>query len=240
MITRVPTQPTEEVTMVMTSSERTACASRTPDRPIRYSPTVKPSTVCLTTSAAVRLKRVMSGVITAPTMKPPATSVVPCSSDIGGPGGAALRSGPSCWPSSSRPMDQATSPKTSDQAHAGSPPIRVTSPSAETPDWTPNQPIRLIPMATPITALPPWPKPVQRVSTEVWSPSRAAMMPTPMDTSSSTSAPRVNAQNAPQNVMLNPMVEPSRNWLSADTWPNRCTATDHQEYRALSGTLARA
>jgi hypothetical protein len=63
----------------------------------------------LTTSAALRLKRVRSGVITAPTMKPPATSVVPSSRERLGPGGAEATSVPRSWSKSSLPIDHATS-----------------------------------------------------------------------------------------------------------------------------------
>ena len=55
MVMRMPTQPTLEVTMVMMSAERTAWASRTPIRPMRYSPRETEMTVCFTTSAAERL-----------------------------------------------------------------------------------------------------------------------------------------------------------------------------------------
>ena len=120
-------------------------------------------------------------------------------------------------------------PNSSDHAQAGSTPIRLTSPSAETPDWTRTQPLRGTAMARPTTALPPCPKPVHRVSSEVCSPSRAAMIPTPMETISRMTAPRVNAQKAVQNPMPKPSVDPSRNWLRADTWPKRWTATDHHE-----------
>jgi hypothetical protein len=93
----------------------------------------------------------------------------------------------------------------------------------------PNQPIRLIPMVRPISEEPALPKPVQRASIEVWSPSRTPMMPTKMATISRITAPSVSAQNAPQKLIPKPSVEPSRNWLSAEIWPKRCTATDHQE-----------
>src|SRR3954451_1811472 len=146
MITKTPTQPTDEVTMVMMSDDRTACASSTPARPMTYSPMVMPRTVCLTTSAGVRLNRVMSGVMMAPTMKPPATSVVPSMRVSGGPGGAELTSEPTSCFISPLMMDQPTrstkdgtvmyathcmelkphrtiavtaSPKVRDQAHAG-------------------------------------------------------------------------------------------------------------------------
>src|SRR3954467_14000601 len=92
-----PTQPTDDVTMVVMPALPTACASRTPDRPMTYSPSVIPTSVCLTTSEVDRLKRVMSGVITAPTMKPPATSVVPCNRLSDGPGGAEETSAPRSW-----------------------------------------------------------------------------------------------------------------------------------------------
>src|SRR4051812_23840178 len=158
MITRVPTQPTDEVTIVMTSDDRVAWASRTPARPITYSPRVMPTIVCLTTSAVDRLNRVMSGVMTAPTMKAPATSVVPCSSDSDGPGAGCVTSVPMSCLVSWEMIDQPTSttkagtvmyathciepkpptttrvtarPKTSDHAQAGSTPISATRPSAE-------------------------------------------------------------------------------------------------------------
>jgi hypothetical protein len=137
-------------------------------------------------------------------------------------------------------MKVTASPKSSDHAHNGSTPIRLTSPSAETPDWMPNQPISEIPIATPTTALPPWPNPVHRVSNEVCRPSRLPMIPTPIETSSRITAPNVNARNASQKPIPNPSVEPSRNWLSAETCPNRCTATVHQEWRAAAGTRVSA
>lgn len=68
-----------------------------------------PTTVCLTTSAELRLKRLMSGVITAPTMKPPVTMVVPSSSDSGGPAGWAEVSAPRSCRASSTAMDQPAS-----------------------------------------------------------------------------------------------------------------------------------
>ena len=49
---------------------------------------------CLTTSPGERLKRLMSGVMTAPTMNPPATIDVPCSRLSCGPAGAALSRSP--------------------------------------------------------------------------------------------------------------------------------------------------
>src|SRR5690606_12304050 len=225
MITSVPTQPTEDVTIVMMLSERMAWASSTPDIPIRYSPTVNPTTVCLTTSAALRLNRVMSGVITAPTMKPPATSVVPSRSEMAGPAGSDVTSVPKSRATSPLPIDHATSTRndgtvseathfieakphstlnvtarrnSGDHTQSGSTPIRLTRPSADTADWMPNQPISEIPIATPTTALPPWPKPVQRASTEVGRPSRQPMMPTPIETSSRITAPNVKARNASQ------------------------------------------
>ena len=85
---RTPTQPTDERMIVAMSELRTAWARRTPVSPITYSPSVIPTSVCFTTSPAVRLKRVMSGVITAPAMKPPATMVVPARKLSSGPAGA--------------------------------------------------------------------------------------------------------------------------------------------------------
>ena len=82
--TSTPTLPAVEVTMVTMSALLIAWASSTAMMPIRYSPRVMLTSVCLTTSLAERLKRVMSGVITAPTMKPPATSVAPVARLIAG------------------------------------------------------------------------------------------------------------------------------------------------------------
>src|SRR5919107_846868 len=59
-------------------------------------------------------------------------------------------------------------------------------------------------------------------------------------TISRITAPKVRAQNAPQKLIPKPSVEPSKNWLSAEIWPKRCTATDHQEYREASGTRVNA
>jgi hypothetical protein len=93
----------------------------------------------------------------------------------------------------------------------------------------PNQPIRLMPMASPTIALPPWPNPVHLASSEVCMPSRRPMMPMPMATSSRMIAPNVSASTADQKSIPKPIVAPSRNWESAEIWPKRCTATDHQE-----------
>jgi hypothetical protein len=114
-----------------------------------------------------------------------------------------------------------TSPNTSDQPHSGSTPTSAASPCAETADWMPNQPTRLIPIASPISADPDLPNPVQRASMEVDIPSRIPMMPTKTATTSRMTAPRVSATNASQNPIPKPSVAPSRNWLSAETWPNR-------------------
>src|SRR5690349_14211073 len=178
MMTRIPTQPTDDVTIWMMSPERVAWASSTPDRPMTYSPTVMPMTVCLTASAALRLKRVMSGVMTAPTMNPPATRVVPSSSDSGGPAGAELTNVPMLCLVSSLMIDQPTRirnagtvmlathcmewnpnrttrvtarPKISDQTQTGNTPSRAASPCADTADWIPNHPMRLMPIASPIS-----------------------------------------------------------------------------------------
>ncbi len=124
----------------------------------------------------------MSGVITAPTMKPPATSVVPATKLSWGPAGAfATSSAIECWlsstttahPTSTRnsgtvtfashciewkprsTIAVTTSPKTSDHAQAGRIGRIATSPEAETPDWMPNQPMRLSPIARPTSAEPP-------------------------------------------------------------------------------------
>src|SRR5437879_2423667 len=67
-MTIVPSHPVEDVTIATTLLVRKAWASSTPTGPITHSPSVIPTTVCLTTSAGDRLNLVMSGVITAPTM----------------------------------------------------------------------------------------------------------------------------------------------------------------------------
>ncbi len=107
--TSVPTKPEVEVTIATTSLVLRASASSTPIRPITYSPSVTPTSVCLTTSRAERLKRVMSGVITAPTMKPPATIAVPSMSDSVAPAGCAAVRSPSEWRHSSATIDQPAS-----------------------------------------------------------------------------------------------------------------------------------
>src|SRR5579875_300483 len=109
----VPAAPGVEVTIVMTFPDRTACASSTPISPMQYSPSVMPSTVCFTTSPTLRLYLVMSGVITAPTMKPPATSVVAAARPSVAPGGAEETRAPSECLVSSVLMDQAQSPTNS-------------------------------------------------------------------------------------------------------------------------------
>jgi hypothetical protein len=131
-------------------------------------------------------------------------------------------------------------PNTSAQPHSGRPPMSDTRPCAETADWMPNQPMRLIPMASPMSAEPPRPKPVQRAIMDVERPSRTPMTPTRIVMSSRMTEPRVKARTAGQKLIPKPTVAPSRNCDRADTWPNRCTATDHHEYRAWSGTLVRA
>src|SRR5262245_41030038 len=63
------------------------------------------------------------------------------------------------------------SPVTIDHTHTGTPPTRACSPVAKIAFWMPNQPIRLVATTSPISAEPSRPKPVQRASTEVDSPS---------------------------------------------------------------------
>ncbi len=238
----------------MISLEPMAWASRTPDIPMTYSPSVNPTTVCLTTSALDLLNRVMSGVMTAPTMNPPATSVVPVARLMGSPGGGVDMRAPTSLLDSSAMIAQptrtrnagtvtyavqaidpnpkmqmavTTSPKRIDHPQAGSPPRVLASPWAETADWMPNQPMRLMPMARPMSADPPRPNPSQRATIEVDMPSREPMMPTKIETTSRMTAPNVNAQNAVQKLIPNPSVAPRRNWLRAETWPKRWIATDH-------------
>src|SRR3982074_296013 len=105
----VPTQPVVEVMMLMMLLVRSAWASSTPTSAIRYSPSVTPIRVCLMTSMGLRLNRVMSGVITMPTMNPPATSVVPAARVNTSPGGCWLTSPPTSCLVSSLSTDQPAS-----------------------------------------------------------------------------------------------------------------------------------
>jgi hypothetical protein len=182
--------------------------------------------------------------MSAPTMKPPATIEAPAMIDIGGPGaGCVTSSEMSCFcssittaqPTSSRKSGTATfathcmpwkprittavmiRPNASDHAHTGSHGMIEWRPDAETPDWIPNQPMRLMPMARPMSADPAWPKPVQRDRTEVFSPSRWPMRPVKTHTTSRITAPMVIAQKASQKLMLKPSVAATTNALSAES-----------------------
>ncbi len=188
-------------------------------------------------------------------MKPPATIEAPAMIDICGPGaGCVTSSEMSCFcssmttaqPTSSRKRGTATfathcmpwkpsittavmmRPNASDQAHTGSHGMIELRPEAETPDWIPNQPMRLTPMARPMSAEPLCPKPVQRDRIEVFSPSRCPISPVKMQTTSRMTAPMVIAQKASQKLMLKPSVAATTKALSAESWPTRCVAIWNQ------------
>ena len=227
-----------------------------PLTPITYWPSVTPTTVCFTTSPTVRLKRVMSGVMMAPTMKPPATMVVAVASDMGSPAGSTASSSPRLCCESSRPTvtiarsrnagtvmlathaiprkpmmqtNVTIRPPTSAHAHSGRPPTAADRLEANTPFWTPNHPMRLVAMTRPMSADPFRPNPVHLVSSDVESPCLTPAMPTKIVTSSSRTEPRVRASTACQNDNPKPSVAPMRNWEIVDSCPKRCTATIGQE-----------
>src|SRR3569833_1247185 len=263
-VTRIstPTVPVVDVMICSTDGPSsagcatfTAWASRAPIRPITYSPTVKPMIVWITTSRLLRLNLVRSGVITAPTMNPPATSRAPVSTVSSSPCGADVARSPIEWSVSADPIDQparirnsgtamyavhfiepmpqttiavTATPNRNAQPATGSTPTSECSPSADASDWMPNQPRRLSAITSPKTDKPKRPKPVHRASSDVCRPSCCPMKPTTIETTSSTTAPMVMARNARQRFMPKPSVAPSRNWLSAESWPNRCMAIDHQ------------
>ncbi len=216
------------------------------------------------TSARERLKRVMSPVMIAPTMRPPATMPVPTQTLMVGPGAGPVSSSPMSWRVSSVMTDQPTRmrnsgtvtlashcmptkpkatmpvtmrPKMRLQAHTGrAPGMRASSDSAEIADWMPNQPIRLMPIARPTSEAPISPKPVQRASSEVFRPSRWPMKPTTHMITSRMIEPNRKARKASPKVMLYPRVAPRRNCESAETCPNRCTAIPNQGLRASGVT----
>ena len=109
-------------------------------------------------------------------------------------------------------------------------------PSPNTAFCTPNQPTMEMATTPPNSADPTLPKPAQRESRLVDSPSRAAAVPSAQLTTCKSTEPSMVARNASQNVRPKPNDAPSMSWETQQIAPILMKRTRQKGCFASSGT----